>query len=238
MQKEQNRLDDISQTYSQFGKDRIVNCFRTQTIVSLCKGPRVLELGCADGLVTEQLVQYVEHVVAIDGSSNLIDKARKRAPRAEYVHALFEDYVPGIQFDTVILAHILEHVMDPVSLLRQAKEWLHEDGFLIATVANGESIHRRLGVELGMISSPTELNENDIREGHRRVYTLGTLNTDIEEAGLEVVHAEGIMFKPLSNHQMFNWPDDLLEASYKLAKKLPPEFGGELCLICVNRKQL
>lgn len=238
MQKEQNRLDDISQTYSQFSKDQKVNYFRTQTIVSLCKGPHVLELGCADGLVTEQLVQYFEHVVAIDGSSNLIDKARKRAPRAEYVHALFEDYVPCIQFDTVILGHVLEHVMDSVFLIRRAKEWLHGDGFLIATVPNGESIHRRLGVELGMIGSPTQLNENDLREGHRRVYTLGTLKTDIEEAGLEVVHAEGIMFKPLSNRQMFNWSDDLLEACYKLAKKLPPEFGGELCLVCANRKQL
>lgn len=234
---EKERLSTIAETYTQFDKDMKVNKFRVRTIVSLCRGPRILELGCADGLVTEKLVEKFEQVVAVDGSQELLSRAQERAPKAEYVCALFEEYVPNtkqykFKFNTIILGHVLEHVLAPVPILKRVKEWLVEDGVMIITVPNGESIHRRVGVELGMIKSVTELNEDDIRIGHRRVYTLATLKTDVLEAGLSILHAEGIMFKPLSNRQMFHWPDDLLDAYYRLAKKLPPEFGGELCLVC------
>lgn len=229
---EAKHLDKIGETYSMFDKDAKVNQFRSRTIVNYTKGPKVLELGCADGLVTEKLCQLFKGVVAVDASEELLEKAKLRAPEAIYHKALFEDYAPGQVFDTVILGHVLEHVLDPIAILNRVKEWLAPGGTMIITVPNGESVHRRIGVEMGMIKYGTELNEDDIRIGHRRVFTIQTLRTTVISSGLNILKEEGILFKPLSNRQMMEWPDKLFEAYYSLAKKLPAEFGGELCVLC------
>jgi 2-polyprenyl-3-methyl-5-hydroxy-6-metoxy-1,4-benzoquinol methylase len=230
--KENDHLDVIGKTYSMFDKDMKVNAFRSRTILSFVKGPRVLELGCADGLVTEELCKKFKNVIAVDASAELIEKARHRAPDAVYHTSLFEDFKPGELFDTIILGHVLEHVLDPVNILKVVQPWLKPNGIIIITVPNGESVHRRIGVEMGMIKFPTELNADDIRIGHRRVFTTQTLRTTVLSGGLNLLKEEGILLKPLSNRQMFDWSDDLLEAYYQLAKKLPAEFGGELCFIC------
>lgn len=232
VREESQRLRRIAGDFTQFDKDIKVNRFRAQTIASLCKGTTVLELGCADGLVTEVIAQKFDKVVAVDGASEMIDRLRARVPQADFVCSLFEEYRPDIRFDSVVLGHILEHVVDPVSLLRRVKGWLTADGIIIITVPNGESVHRRLGLEMGLIQDVTELSEDDHRIGHRRIYTSTSLGEEVAAAGLKIEHSEGIMFKPLSNTQMFDWQDDLLSACYRLGKKMPPDLGGELCVVC------
>lgn len=229
--KEQQHLDTIGETYSMFDKDMKVNSYRSRTIVEYTIGPCVLELGCADGLVTEELCKKFSNIDAVDASDELIEKAKTRAPKANFYISLFEEFVPKHEYNTIILGHVLEHVLNPVAILQIAQLWLAPKGNMIITVPNGKSIHRRIGVEMGMLKYPTELNEDDIRIGHRRVFTIETLRTVIMQAGLNILKEEGILLKPLSNRQMIDWPDTLFEAYYALAKKLPAEFGGELCVI-------
>ena len=37
------------------------------------------------------------------------------------------------------------------------------------TVPNGNSLHRRIGVKLGIIGSTLDLNQTDIKVGHQQV---------------------------------------------------------------------
>ncbi|MEP6755486.1 MAG: class I SAM-dependent methyltransferase [Chthonomonadales bacterium] len=229
---EQQHLDVIGKTYSMFDKDMRVNSYRSRTIVEYTRGPRILELGCADGMVTAELSEKFVGVEAMDASEELIAKARLRAPKAKFHAALFEEFQPEEKYDTLILGHVLEHVENPVAILLTVSKWLAPSGRMIITVPNGESIHRRIGVEMGMLEFPTQLNDDDIRIGHRRVFTIQTLRTVILSAGLNIMKEEGILVKPLSNRQMLDWSESLFEAYYMLAKKLPAEYGGELCVIC------
>lgn len=229
---EKSHLRNIGKTYSMFNKDVKVNTFRRRTILAYAKGPKILELGCADGLMTEALTEKFKDVSAVDASEELLQKAKQRAPKASYHQALFEEFNPDDRFDTIILGHVLEHVEDPIVILKRVQQWLSSTGIIIITVPNGNSFHRRLGVEMGMLKSSTQLNQDDIDCGHRRVFTLDVLRNVIVNSGLNIVKEEGIMFKPLSNRQMIDWPDERLEACYQLGRKLPAEFGGELCIIC------
>ncbi len=229
---EKKHLDKIGETYSMYDKDAKVNSYRSKTILSFCQGKDILELGCADGLVTEVLFQKYPNIIAVDASAELIEKAKKRAPKVEYHVSLFEDFKPNKQFDTIILGHVLEHVLNPIEILKIVKNWLKPKGIIIITVPNGDSVHRRIGVEMGMIKYTTELNEDDVRIGHRRVFKVETLRTTVISSELNILKEEGILLKPLSNKQMYDWPDKLFDAYYSLAKKLPAEFGGELCFVC------
>jgi 2-polyprenyl-3-methyl-5-hydroxy-6-metoxy-1,4-benzoquinol methylase len=233
LHKEENsRLSEIGKDFTMFDKDTKVNFYRTKTIIENTKGPKILELGCADGGVTEKLLESFKDVIAVDASSELIKKAKQRAPGAKYFQALFEEYDPGQKFDTIILGHVLEHVIDPVFILKKVSNWLNDKGFIVLTVPNGESIHRRIGVEMGMLKFSNQLNEDDIKAGHRRVFTVQTLRATVIESGLNILKETGVLIKPLSNRQMYEWPKELFDAYYCLSQKLPAEFGGELCMVC------
>lgn len=85
---------------------------------------RVLELGCGTGLVTRHLVATGADVTAVDGSSAMLDRARRRAPKARFDLADLAQ-VPADgwgSYDRVVLSFLL-HELDPetrVHVLRGA----------------------------------------------------------------------------------------------------------------------
>ena len=205
---------------------------RFESLLPYLEGAQsVLELGCADGRMTEHLARVAPDLTAVDGSLAYVEAVRGRLPGIEVVHALFEEFDPGKRFDVVILGHVLEHVAAPVDLLRRASALVAPGGRLIVSVPNADSLHRQAGVAMGMLASVTELNEADLRIGHRRVYTPSALAADVTSAGLEVEHLGGVFLKPVSNGQIEeHWPEELIRAYYELGKR-HPELCADLMVI-------
>jgi trans-aconitate methyltransferase len=205
--------------------------FRYRTLKPYMRGPLGLELGPAEGEMTRFLVEDFEQLVTVDGSRELLAQIPDR-PNLHKVHCLFEDFQPTQRFNTIVMEHILEHVDDPVGLLRRAVPWLAPGGRILAGVPNGNSIHRLVAVKMGLLKHPCELNARDHTLGHQRVYTPATLRADIEAAGLKVVKTGGVYFKPLSNKQIQDhWSEEMIEGFYELGKDFP-ELAAELYAVC------
>ena len=162
--------------------------YRSMTILDLCKGPKVLELGCGDGLITKELAKLFNKIVAVDGSMTRISRARKHVGRyvekVEFDSSLMEDFETRETFDSIILSGILEHLIDPFAILRRIKRWLKRDGYIIIVVPNARSVHRRIGMRMGLIANLYELTEQDISVGHKRYYDSDVLKEHIAESGL------------------------------------------------------
>ena len=60
---------------------------------------------------------------------------------------------------------------------------------------------------MGLIAHNAAVTPAEAEHGHRRTYSLDTLERDAVAAGLEVVHRSGVFFKALANFQF----DRLLE---------------------------
>lgn len=86
------------------------------------------------------------------------------------------------KYDVVCLMGILEHVEDPVSLLKAAGQCA---SIVFITVPNAESFHRYLGVELDIINDIHQLDSQDIEIGHKRVYDHDTLYKDIIDSNID-----------------------------------------------------
>jgi 2-polyprenyl-3-methyl-5-hydroxy-6-metoxy-1,4-benzoquinol methylase len=186
------------------------------------RGERCLELGPADGVVTEQLVEAFPSLTVVDGSSTFCAQLTERFPDVAVVNALFEEYDPPHRFDTVIMGHVLEHVVDPVGLLRRIRQWLAPGGVALATVPNAHSIHRQAAVLMGLLPAENALNETDLHYGHRRVYDLAGLRADFAAAGWTVTTTGGYWLKPVSNAQTAeHWTQEMLDAFMELGERYP-----------------
>lgn len=231
---EKQRLEMASNWYleEQLDFDKRLIRFRYQTLKLHLQGPEGVELGPAEGQMTQFLIQDFARLTVVDGSAELLSRI-PNAPNLVKVHSLFEEFEPGQQFNTIIMEHILEHVEQPVELLRRAKHWLAQEGKILIGVPNGYSIHRLVGVKMGLLNHPCELNARDRAHGHRRVYTSETFRKDINAAGCLVMEMGGVFFKPLSNQQIQDHlTEEMIQGFYELGKDFP-EHAADLYAVCV-----
>lgn len=195
------------------------------------RGERCLELGPAEGLLTEQLASSFSDLTVVDGSDLFCRRLAENFPKATVVNALFEEYEPARQFDTIVLGHVLEHVIDPVALLSKMRGWVAPGGVVLAAVPNSHSLHRQAAVLMGLLPAEDALNETDLHHGHRRVYDLGSLHSDFAEAGWRVSHTGGYWLKPLSNAQLTEqWTQPMLDAYMELGERYP-EVAAEILVV-------
>jgi 2-polyprenyl-3-methyl-5-hydroxy-6-metoxy-1,4-benzoquinol methylase len=235
---EKERLAKIGKVFSsKTGFGGVLTDLTYKTFKDFYKGKNCLEIGSADGQGTKHLLKFFKRVVALDGSKKLSDKLRKtlKNKKLEVVSLLAEEYETKEKFDTIVMAHILEHVIDPIKLLKLARSWLKENGIVLVDVPNANSIHRLIGVKIGLLRRATDLNESDIRVGHRRVYTMQKLIHDAKKAGLKIKKTGGIFFKPLSNKQIEEtWEKKMIDGFYELGKDFP-DLAAEIYIVCSKR---
>ena len=106
-------------------------------------GIKLLDIGCAAGLVSEPLARLGAEVTGIDASASLI--AAAQAHIANDGSKLSLDYQTGevadlleknMLFDVVLALEIVEHVTDPAAFLAQATACLKPGGLLVVSTLN------------------------------------------------------------------------------------------------------
>jgi trans-aconitate methyltransferase len=206
---ERQRLEGAAQKYSTYGgaEGRCIE-YGFDSIRPWFKGEACLELGPADGQLTSLLRNDFKSVISVEGSETFAQTLRSTLGETDQhriVCSLFEEYVPNEQADTIVAARIMEHVDDPQGLYQRMKSWISPGASLIVQVPNALSFHRLLGVKLGLMSDPHDLNERDHMLGHRRIYDHVMLEKELRDAGWKVQAFKGCFFKLLSNQQMDDW---------------------------------
>jgi SAM-dependent methyltransferase len=234
--KERRRLEEVAEWYdSRSGLSCALGKAAAKCILRRAKGGRALELGCANGVMTRELARRFEHLDVVEGAERYAREARAIVPpRGQVYNCLFEEYEPTGHYDVIVMAWVLEHVVDPGCLLKRADGWLSREGEIHIFVPNAESLHRRVGLQMGMLERLDVLNDSDMAIGHRRVYTWGRLADEIEAAGLRLVGMEGILLKPLPSAMVESWPRELLGAFFEVAS-LAPRVCSEIYAICRKR---
>ena len=84
--------------------------------------------------MTAHLARAFPDLTLVEGAEAFCADLRQRFPAVTVVRSLFEDFVPAELYDTIILGHVLEHVENPVDLLRKAGSWLADGGVICCAV--------------------------------------------------------------------------------------------------------
>jgi 2-polyprenyl-3-methyl-5-hydroxy-6-metoxy-1,4-benzoquinol methylase len=205
--------------------------FNFKTFEPFFTGNLALELGPASGYMTKNLINHFKEIHLIEGSEELLNKIPDYK-NVKKIHSLFEDYESNIKYDTIIMSHVLEHIEDPISILKKIYTWLADKGVFLVSVPNARSIHRMAAVEMGILENVYTLNSRDEELGHYRVYDMEKLEDDISKAGFTIKDKGGIFLKPLSNRQIEdNWTDEMIDGFYKLGHFFK-ENCAEIFIVC------
>jgi 2-polyprenyl-3-methyl-5-hydroxy-6-metoxy-1,4-benzoquinol methylase len=199
----------------------------------------LLELGSFKGDFTRRFLPYAKDVTCVEASDVAIGVARARlGGQVSFVNAMFETAQLPKRYDNIVMTHVLEHVDDPVAVLRRVnEEWLAEGGRFFLVCPNANAPSRQIAVKMGLISHNAAVTAAEAEHGHRCTYTLDTLERDARAAGLKVVHRSGIFFKALAN---FQWDrllatdiisPEYLEGCYQLGQHYP-DLCSSIFLMC------
>ncbi|MBI2369951.1 MAG: NAD-dependent epimerase/dehydratase family protein [Deltaproteobacteria bacterium] len=220
------RLDAVAGWYDpKQDFDGVLVPYAVERVARWRAGSHALELGCATGAMTALLARHFPALDVVEGSARYLDAARTALAgtpaRMSFHEGLVEAFRPRRRYSDIILAHLLEHVADPVALLRRCREWLEPGGRLHVLVPNAWSVHRLIGAALGIIPDVHGLGERDHQVGHRRVYDPESLQADLRAGGLALHHLEGILLKPLPNQQMAYLGEEVLQLLHRAGDALP-----------------
>ena len=199
----------------------------------------LLELGSFKGNFTRRFLEHFDDVTCVEASGEAIAEAKhKLGDRATYIHSLFETAALPQRYDNIVLTHVLEHLDDPVRVLRRVNdEWLADGGRFFLVCPNANAPSRQIAVKMGLIAHNSAVTPAEAQHGHRCTYSLDTLERDATAAGLKVVHRSGIFFKALAN---FQWDrllqtdiisKEYLEGCYQLGQHYP-DLCSSIFLLC------
>jgi 2-polyprenyl-3-methyl-5-hydroxy-6-metoxy-1,4-benzoquinol methylase len=145
---------------------------------------------------------------------------------------MLEDFESEIQYDTIIMSHVLEHIAQPATVLKRIYNLLKPDGVFVVSVPNAKSIHRLVAVQMGLLVNEYEMNERDHELGHYRVYDLDILKSHLSEAGFKIDTCGGYFLKPLSNAQIEQyWSQEMILGFYKVGEQFQ-QFCAEIFAVC------
>jgi len=236
---------DVTEHKYAYGFDfDVMHPYMVRSFQPFFRGGNVLELGSYRGDFTRRLLPHFEDITCVEASDEALTVARERlGGRATFVHACFENVQLPRRYDNIVLTHVLEHLDDPVAILRRInEEWLSESGRLFLACPNANAPSRQIAVKMGMIEHNHAVTAAEHAHGHRCTYSLDTLERDARKAGLNVLSRGGIFFKPFANFQF-----DLLikhavidqgylEGCYALGMQYP-ELTASIYLVCTRQGQ-
>lgn len=181
----------------------VMHPYMLQAFTPFFRVGNLLELGSFKGDFTRRILPFFNDITCVEASDEAIAIAQKEfGGKVKFIHSLFETASLPTKYDNIILTHVLEHIDDPVAVLKRVNdEWLSDSGRFFLVCPNANAPSRQIAVKMGLISHNSAITPAEKEHGHRITYTLDTLERDTRAAGLKVVYRTGIFFKALANFQ-------------------------------------
>jgi 2-polyprenyl-3-methyl-5-hydroxy-6-metoxy-1,4-benzoquinol methylase len=134
---------------------------------------RLLDVGCGTGVFLLAAQQSGWDTLGLEGNPQAAAEARTRARNVKQGDLADEQWASA-SFDVVTLWQVLEHLPEPLPILRKLREALKPGGFLFVAVPNAASLQAKLlGRRWFNFQNPTHLIH----------FTFGTLSHLLSKAG-------------------------------------------------------
>lgn len=159
----------------------------TLILKQILPGSSVLEFGPAYGRMTKYMKEELQcHVscVEIDKEAELtLSQYAEKVIICDIEQYIWKHQLKGTEFDYIIFADVLEHLVHPENVLKEARSFLKKNGKLFISVPN---------ISHNAVIESLYLNQFDYQESgildktHLRFFTKDSLERMIQDCGLTV----------------------------------------------------
>lgn len=225
--------------------------YRKRLVVDVIKRNNhktILEVGC--GLnplfnfftdfetltILEPTKMFYDKTVDAIAENNLGDKV-------EIFQNFFEDDIQAVDsktYDLIIISALMHEIPNLNAFFTRLKELVKPGTIVHIDVPNGNSLHRLLAVEMGLIKSQMEMSDFNVQFQQNRVFDLTSLEKLATDYGFEVTEKGSYFIKPFTHAQMQKMMDNniidtkVLDGFYNLIKHLP-DMGSEIYINFKNK---
>ncbi len=148
----------------------------------LSRAATIVDIGCGDGSQLARLAERGFRMTGVERDTKSVSLQGEHTQVFEGSAEALPAQLARASFDAVTFKQVLEHLVDPVSALRNAAQLLKPGGVMFVEVPNNDSaISKQSGLSWEHMDVPRHIN----------FFTEGTLQATAERAGLNV---EGSFF--------------------------------------------
>jgi len=164
------------------------------------KGKKLLDVGCGGGILSESMAKEGAHVTAIDQGEKVIKIAQLHNLESkldiDYKHMNIEDFClkNKRKFDVITCLEMLEHVPDPVSIVRACKSLLRPNGRIFFSTINRNPkafLFAIIGAEYILRLLPKGTHS------YEKFITPAELMEWCQERGLNFIDIVGMSYNPI-----------------------------------------
>ncbi len=172
-------------------------------------GMKILELGVGDATLTEKMNEGGASVTCVELDPQFAALAKPFAQEVKIANAETLDFKPeaGPQYDIIVAADILEHLVDSETVLSKLKAGLKRNGLLIVSLPNVANLYVRMNLLLGRFPYHSK---GILDRTHLRFFTLKSMESMLIKTGwiVERVYVTSIpvaIVFPFLRNRLFRW---------------------------------
>ncbi len=153
------------------------------------KGKTFLDIGCGDGFLASNFVKKFE-TYGIDISEIALKKAENLGIKTEVIDLNTEKLSSENEFfDIVSCFEVLEHLLDPVGVIKEINRVLKINGLFIVSVPNILNIINRMFFLLGNFTDVMDVahKNNEIFSEHIKIFSQDKLEKLLKTGHFEVL---------------------------------------------------
>lgn len=222
----QNRYDE---NYFHYEIENQKNFFQLQLktlsdcniekLINGFKGKKVLDVGCATGMLLNYLKQKGASVYGVEICTESCRYAYTEYNITLYNGTLENAHYESNFFDIVHFSHLIEHVEDPISFMKEIYRITKKDGYILITTPREDSIWAKI----------FGLKWRSLIPDHLTLFGRQHLISLISISGFKVVFAE-------------SWGSIPIDGTFKLFKPITDRFAkrfdkGDVQFVLARKEQ-
>jgi 2-polyprenyl-3-methyl-5-hydroxy-6-metoxy-1,4-benzoquinol methylase len=179
-----------------------VNDVRNRTFLDLAaQGQHILECGCSTGFLSRHLVERGCTVTGLEIDAEAAEKARQWCKKVHAIDLNRPDWADELSgnYDTILFGDVLEHLVNPESVLRRTSDLLAPNGRVIICLPNIAYWKIRMSLLRGKFEY-TSMGILDVT--HLRFFTPETGRKLIEDAGYLIISTYPILSSSRFGNQL------------------------------------
>jgi len=148
--------------------------------------PRLLDIGCSTGWITSVARDLGFDVIGLEVNPHFAQFGREKYG-LNIIESYIEEFSSDKKFNSATMFHVLEHLPDPLQVLKKVGELLDDKGNLLVVVPNAKSI----GVSI--FKEHYNWNAPD----HISFFSPDSIKLILNKAGFKVININNLTSPPL-----------------------------------------